>query len=371
MSSMLPALDDYATSRLAFLAAAAAVGAAIEQHAHPLRGPDGTELATDVARLGAPRGEATKVVVVASGTHGVEGHAGSGLQRLLLGDPRVASLDRHTAVLLIHAVNPYGMAWSRRVDANNIDVNRNFVDFDEPLPASPLYSRIDSILNPATDTYDPDDASWLDELLAFGAEVGMNEGFQAVSGGQYDHPHGMQFGGTQPSWSRCTLEAIWARHLLDAEVVVNIDVHTGLGPTGVLTMFQTADAAEPAAELGRSWYPNVLRAERSAGDTALQRGLLGPGLDAALGASTTSVPVVAEFGTRDELTVLAAMRADNWLHHHGERTSELGELIRARTREAFFVDDEHWRMQLAQDGLDVVHRALDGVSSFSASSSAS
>lgn len=361
MTAPIPPLEDYATSRAAFLGAAERLDAAIEHHRHPRSGPDGGELATDVARLGPAPGAARRVVVVASGTHGVEGHAGSGLQRLLLGDPRLAALPAETALLLVHAVNPYGMAWSRRVDHDNIDVNRNFVDFAAPLPSSPLYPRVDATLNPVSPTFDLDDASWLDDLLAFAGDVGMAEAFQTVSGGQYDDPNGMQFGGSGPSWSRQTLEAIWAHHLRGTEMVVNLDVHTGLGPTGQLTLFQTADAAEVAADLGARWFPAVLRADRNGESAELQHGVLGPGLDAVLDDTTIGVPIVVEFGTLDELVVLGAMRADNWLHHHGDPTSAAGETIRARTRDAFFVEDPAWRSAVAEDGLACVHAALDAV----------
>ena len=359
MTRTIPSLEDYATSRAAFLASAERHGATLEHHVHPRPGPDSGELATDVARIGPPPGEARRVVVVASGTHGVEGHAGSGLQGLVLDDPRAAALPQDTAMLLVHAVNPFGMAWSRRVDHDNVDVNRNFVDFGGPLPASEHYPRIDAILNPAGDDYDLDDASWLDELLVFAGEVGMAEAFQAVSGGQYDHPHGMQFGGIEAGWSRRTLEAIWATHLRGPELVLNLDVHTGLGPNGQLTLFQTADADEPAAHIAARWFPAVLRADRTTDGAELQHGVLGPGLDAVVGEATTSVPIVVEFGTLDELVVLGAMRADNWLHHHGDPASELGQTIRARTRDAFFIEDAAWRERVAEDGMASVHAALD------------
>lgn len=80
----IPPLADDATSRRALLALAEDHGASLEAIRHPGPGPDGGQLFTDVARLGAPPGEAHTVVIVASGLHGVEGHAGSGLQSLLL-----------------------------------------------------------------------------------------------------------------------------------------------------------------------------------------------------------------------------------------------------------------------------------------------
>lgn len=361
---VLPPLDHYADARQRFLAAAEALGCAVEHHEHPLAGPDGSTLAADVARLGPPPGEARAVVVIGSGTHGVEGHAGSGLQRLTLADPRLGRLADGVAVVFVHAINPYGMAWSRRVDHDNIDVNRNFVDFSGALPASPLYPEIDPILNPSGDELDLDDGSWLGELTAFAERIGMNEAFQAVTGGQYEHPGGMQFGGTGPSWSRRTIEGVWATHLAGAELVVNLDLHTGLGPNAQLTIFQTADPDEPAAEMGARWFPEVLRADRAGDDDQLHRGVLGPGLDAMVpalagGETMLVVPVVLEFGTLDELAVLGAMRADNWLHRHGDPASAFGETVRARTRDAFFVEDPAWRARVAEDGMGSIHAAID------------
>jgi hypothetical protein len=53
------------------------------------------------------------------------------------------------------------------------------------------------------------------------------------------------------------------------------------------------------------------------------------------------------------------MRADNWLHAHGDPTSELGGRIRARTRAAFFLDDGSWRTSVADQGMATIHAALD------------
>ncbi len=41
---------------------------------------------------------------------------------------------QNTGALLIHALNPYGFAWTRRVTEDNVDLNRNFVDHDKGYP---------------------------------------------------------------------------------------------------------------------------------------------------------------------------------------------------------------------------------------------
>lgn len=354
---MIPPATDLTSSRARVLGAAEAAGATLARYTHPEVGPDGEALTTDTARFGAPIGDARTVLLVSSGVHGVEGHAGSGVQELLVGSGRLERLPADVAVVLVHAVNPYGFAWSRRVDHQNIDVNRNFVDYAD-LPENPRYGEVDPILNP-TD-FDPDDTSFLGDLLAFWSEVGDDVAFRTISGGQYSHPRGVQFGGQGASWSRRTMEQVWARELVEAEQAVALDVHTGLGPLGRLTVFQTADEHEAAAEMGAAWYPEqVYRADRSG---SVDHGLLGVGFDEWAADRPVEVATfVLEVGTHEPTQGVTVFRADNWLHHHGDPTSLLGEQIRGQVRDFFFVDDEGWRTDTADQVLTAVHTALDAV----------
>ncbi len=355
---MIPELTDYASSRATLLTAAKDAGGEVASYTHPLRGPVGEELATDTARFGSPIGDAHTVVLVNSGVHGVEGHAGNGLQQLLIAGGRPAALPKGVALVLVHAVNPYGFAWSRRVDHANVDVNRNFLDYTA-LPENPRYAEVDPILNPTE--LDPDDRSFLDELMAFWADVGDDVAFRTLSGGQYTHPHGVQFGGQEATWSRRTMERIWTEHLVGAESAITLDAHTGLGPLGRLTVFQTADEDEPAARLGQQLFPeHIYRSNRT---ESVDHGLLGPGLDHFADGRLSTATFVIEFGTHDPLRGVEVFRSDNWLHHHGEPDSPLGHRIRAQMREFFFIDDGSWRRDVAEQGLEAIHRTLDHVGS--------
>ena len=138
--------DSYSEARARFLAAAAAAGARIETIRHPLRGPGGEQLACDVARLGPPR--AAKAIVTISGTHGVEGHCGSGAQTASLREGLFSALPADTCAVAIHAINPHGFAWSRRVTEDNVDLNRNFVDHAAPYPVNPGYEELRAAICP-------------------------------------------------------------------------------------------------------------------------------------------------------------------------------------------------------------------------------
>ena len=204
----------YPDARRAFLDAAAAAGARIESHVNPAaRGPSGEELATDVAWLGPA--DASRVLVTISGTHGAEGFAGAGIQTGTFRSGVARALPADTALLAIHAINPYGFAWMRRVTEENVDLNRNFVAHDRPLPANAGYVELADAICPREWTTSAR-ANAQARLDAYVARHGAAAFQQAVSGGQYTHPDGIFYGGRAPSWSRRTLLAIAASHLAQA-----------------------------------------------------------------------------------------------------------------------------------------------------------
>src|SRR5262245_8496682 len=113
---------DYFTARERFREDAARAGARLQ--ALPLRakGPKGEELSIEIATFGSDNPQ--RVLLHSSGLHGVEGFAGSAIQLQLLRN--IPPLAADAALILVHILNPYGMAWLRRVNENNVDLNRNF-----------------------------------------------------------------------------------------------------------------------------------------------------------------------------------------------------------------------------------------------------
>src|SRR5665213_3708317 len=216
---------DYQEARARFRCEAGDAGGAIESFAHPERGPDGGDLSTDIAWFG-PRA-APRVLVMIAATHGVEGFCGSGAQVDWLRRGEAARLPGGVAALMIHAVNPYGFAWLRRVTQENVDLNRNWVDFASPLPANPGYDALAEAICPA-DWSEGAQAQSARTLGTYAGEHGFPALQQALSGGQYSHPAGIFYGGSGPTWSRRTQSAIFEAWLGSAGRVAVIDYHTGL-----------------------------------------------------------------------------------------------------------------------------------------------
>lgn len=344
----------FEAARRAFLAEADAGGAVVESYPHPLPGPEGDELAIDVARFGDLGSRRT--VVIGSGTHGVEGRCGSGIQRLAVREGLFSSLPDGLAVVLVHGINPFGYAWNRRVDHNNVDVNRNFVDHSGEHPVNEAYEDLFEVLNPV----ELDDSSdWTDAITEYSGKAGPIAAYQASVGGQYRHPEGLQYGGVNPTWSNEVLERVWTKHCEGAELAVNIDFHTGLGPSGFGNIMQTSNSDEAASSLASDWWGGIMRSARPDMADPITCGLVGLGFDEAVRWAQT-VSVVLEFGTCDPLEVLGAIRADNWLEQYGDRRSQRGQEIGEQMRLAFFVNEPVWQDRVSERGLEVIRAAIAG-----------
>src|SRR5262245_32091064 len=109
---------DYVTARDRFRRAARAGGAWLDELKLDARGPRDEPLAIDIATIGAE--DARRLVLQTVGVHGVEAYAGSAIQLAALADLRQPPPG--CALVLVHVLNPFGMAWLRRVNEHNVDL---------------------------------------------------------------------------------------------------------------------------------------------------------------------------------------------------------------------------------------------------------
>jgi hypothetical protein len=346
----------YSEARDKFLAAAAAAGARMDSHPHPLRGPAGEALATDCAWLGPE--DASRVLVVLSATHGVEGLAGSGPQVHWLRRPD--ALPSGTAVLLVHAVNPHGFAWLRRVTEENVDLNRNWVDFGQPLPENPGYAELHPHCVP--DRLDaPALAAAQEAIDAWRERHGEAALRAARSSGQYSHPDGLFYGGREPTWARRTSEAILARRLARARTVAIVDLHTGLGPYGYgEPICNHAPGGERVARARRWWGDSVTEPLRGTSSSQPKWGLTEFGYERALAHAQIAF-VALEFGTYHQTRGTAVLRDDAWLWRHGDPRSPQAAPIREALRDHFYPPFADWQEMVLFRTRQVLRQALQGL----------
>jgi hypothetical protein len=332
-----PLSRSYADARAAFLEAAATAGARIESFPHPLRGVDGEELFVDVAEVGPA--DADDVILVVSGTHGVEGYLGSALQR-----HHLATLDRDRTggptLVFVHALNPYGFSWVRRVNEDNVDLNRNFVDWSQPVPTNPEYGELAELLVPDSWTAEEQERTLL-ELLGKVQELGMERMQQIIQGGQFEHPTGVFYGGTGPTWSHRWLREFTGRRFAGVRRAAIIDLHTGLGPWGHGSLLSSNRPGEAAYERQVAWWNDVTSLDDGESVSAV---VAGDWLAVADGFApdTEITGICIEYGTVDGITVLQSLRADAVLHAHGDPSAPDARAVRDQVRAAFLDDDPAW-----------------------------
>jgi hypothetical protein len=352
----------YPEARAKFLAAADAAGLDAHAEIHPLLGYEGETLALDAARCGTMSAE--KLLLVSSGCHGVEGYAGAGVQIALLRDANfLAEAQRNgVAVLFLHALNPWGMSWMRRATHENIDLNRNFQDFHKPLPSNPGYDELHPLLVPATWPPTPENELKLQAQLA---QRGLAVLQQMVSGGQYSEPEGLFYGGRAPSWSQQALRHVLRDHGRRCSKLAWVDLHSGLGPTGVAEPIFLGDGSDQAQlERARAWWPELKAIHEHTSISAEISGAMWSVIPQEC-PQAEFTGIALEFGTVPPLQVLQAMRADQWLENHPEKPlrTELAQKIRQGLFEAFFMDAPQWKQALIENGLNASRAALTGLNS--------
>lgn len=184
----------------------------------------------------------------------------------------------------------------------------------------------------------------------------------AVTGGQYEHPDGLFFGGTARSWSQVTQASIFATYLSHASQVAVIDYHTGLGPWGFGEQIVITPRSSSQFARAAKWYGSAIASVADGASSSAKIG--GDGLSAVAGllpyAEVTCMAL--EVGTLPAGQMLQALLADCWLHAHGDPLSDAARPIKRQIRQAFYGDTDYWKGMVAGQSLLAVRQALAGLS---------
>ncbi|MBT4489392.1 MAG: DUF2817 domain-containing protein, partial [Rhodospirillaceae bacterium] len=345
---------DYAACREYFLELAKASKGTLRRAHNPTPGPDGLALSTDFLRLGPE--DAEHALIMVSGTHGAEGFAGSAIQCAWLA--AAPKLPDNLAVVLVHGLNAFGFAHLRRVNENNVDLNRNFIDHEDEHPHNEGYAKIGEAMA-ATALDGPAREAADKELVRLKKEMGQFNVMRAI-GGQYDAPEGMFYGGRVPVWSNRALREYLPELLPNVKLAAYVDIHTGLGPSGYGSPMCYHRKETPEYDLARQWWGK----DMTAAAAKINHGKTGHGAMEALAPSQV-ICLTLEFGTLVFDDVLAALRDEHAFWWHGAGRD--GGAVKSAFREAFRRDDRDWENQVVERGLQIAELSMRGLLDWSIS----
>ncbi len=335
--------ETYETCRCRFLEAAGKTAPPTRVFSCPLN----DRLATETLWIGPD--SARNVLVLISGTHGVEGRVGAAIQLDLLN--RLPSLPENTALLLIFALNPHGFEHNRRCDGDGIDLNRNFIDFSRPLPANPGYEEI------AEAVYLPE-AERAESFARFRAKHGERAFEIAVSGGQYSDPSGPFFGGSAPGHGNRAAEQIIAHYSLPGRRLAVVDIHSGLGPYGHGELICDHEPGTAGFRQAMQWYGAAVTAPAEGTSSSVRKeGLLDYRWHRLM--KTEGCFVTLEFGTYSIDRLFNTVLNDHAAWKNGD--SDATQKSAAAMREHFCPEDANWRELILIKGRQVIQQAFNGL----------
>lgn len=357
--------DDFFSSRQRFIAETSRLGGRIKALAIPCLNQVGeesnrsVELSIDIALIGDPKDRPTLLYI--AGTHGIEGFVGSAIQSAILS--QLTEPPKDYALALIHCLNPWGMAYLRRANANNIDLNRNCTQSDhERVGAPPGYENLRSLLIPKRALPFP---LFCAHALSAVIKYGFPAAKQAITGGQYIDSNGLFFGGATLQQELQVVRSWAAEHLKESPRILTVDLHSGLGSFCQDTLIVDHPEGSPEARrIAEIFYDEKIHGPDPKRSLSYEtRGSLSSLLTPALPSATID-HVVHEFGTLHPFRVLHALVQENYQHHYpneGDIVNKQGHIGKRLLKEAFCPSSESWRKHAIRRGVEIFQAARRGI----------
>lgn len=307
---------------------------------------DGGNLHFDVITIGPEDPEVA--IVIGGAIHGVEGLTTLAAQWEMLEwySRNLQHLTVPTTLYILPTINAYGIAHCSRYNANNVDLNRNFVAHPAKL-VNVHYRKLSPHINPTS----LDHFSELYHKAMIGwwkYRLGERELVEAVSSGQYEFPRGVQFGGHRPEMENQLVIEFLSSFPRTPKKIVWIDMHCGLGEKGKLLIMDDHPLGLPTGVRLKNWFGDLINdptdgviSTNPEGFGAVDRFAETKLLSVSPNAEITGF--CAEFGTAPLSDVIWAVRARNWAEHYGAPYPTKVREIKRRMHQCFYPDNEEWR----------------------------
>jgi len=315
------------------------------------------------------RNEAKKLMIMTSGVHGMEGFTGSAVQQYFMTEVLDGEVLQNMGVLLIHAINPYGFKYQRRVSENNVDMNRNFnINKDLFTKKNEGYANIYRFLNPqrkATAGYFSNSLFFLKSSYMI-TKYSMRALRQATVQGQYEFSKGIFYGGNDFEPQKEWLERLISEKTNDYEFVFVIDIHTGLGERGKLQYLPGyVQELNSKTLLDTMFRGHTIEWPNTGKEFYLATGFFRQYVGSLVSADKKYIRIAFEYGTLNSQSITGSIRSlhnmilENQGFHHGYENSQTEDLVKHRFREMFFPSSKIWRYQIMKQTSEILPVLID------------
>lgn len=349
-------ITNYEAAREEFLVTADMADFSVVSHVNQsVTGRYDETLAIDVAVYDPPG--STSVLICNSGIHGVEGIAGAACQRDFLSHWDEPNHPGSVKLVFIHALNPYGFSYWRRTNENNVDMNRNFADFDNDDLSNDDYAELHEALFPSL--WDGKDKKiFTGALDAYVEKYGRRHTQSVATKGQYDHAEGLFYGGDCAQWSNDIFMQVIEEHIGGKEQAAFLDIHTGLGPYGHGELIFNGAIDDKSYGLTRRIFGEEIKASYSGQSVAcFSNGLIVNAFKSFI-AEKNFAGVSLEFGTLPVRHVFDTLRGECWHHIHSGVESDSWRHSKQKSLESFYIADTAWQEMIIKRFRKVIQSSL-------------
>lgn len=364
MGSLFP--DSYEASRARFLRDVGSLrvkwASSRLQH-HPLKNfPD-----LSIDWLWAEPERKEYLAVISTAEHGIEGYVGSAMLKIFMDEFAPRLNPQNTGLLLIHAINPWGMKHRKRVNANHVDLNRNFVfDGNYDPNINPDFRLLSNFLNPHRKVRPlrMERIPFLLDVIRHMVSPGRARVQAASLLGQHVDPQGIYFGGFERQEETEVLMQLYREALGRYQNVIQIDMHTGYGPRDQMTVIIPPIDPITSVEAARKFnYPLVQKID--AQEFYAISGDMGDYVYRLRDSEFQNRQLFAcgfEFGTFGD-SLPALIRSlhitilENQMRHHGAVSPQAEGQVCAEYDELFLPVEQKWRENAIADA----RQAFEGI----------
>ena len=218
------------------------------------------DLSIDWIRAEAPQPEA--LVFVSTGLHGIEGYVGAAMMKLFV-EEFLPRLDpQRTGLLLVHAINPWGMRHFRKVNENSVDLNRNYVNGKFDPEINPDFLKLKYLINPQQPArpFPLENLSFWGRLVRALVTAGADSISNAALYGQSHTPNGIYYTGQRLEEETVVMMNLCRAALERYRTVLQLDMHSGYGPRTQMNLSLSQLEPLSSEEISRKFdYPLALK----------------------------------------------------------------------------------------------------------------